>query len=286
MPDVAFERATRTQGQEIGKVFIGGEEAEFIFGRGTQLFPNLPVPIWGMLDTRTLLDADERWFEFGFRINTELSGNAAAGWTDAGNYLRIEPEWSLDLATWHAGKFIPAPVPVINNGDGTWSYWSRCIHPTDSAVKSGQLQASSGDGYGGFQALGGINGDARNNPFTALVILGVVRNLGGFPYTMPADAARMQTDLAAIFPGATVEASTNVDWRIIIPNITTSAFNQANKVSWPGYLVPDFFGDLTNTIDGGFLAGNFVNALGVLIYQKGFARLKITGGSRYDPFLP
>jgi hypothetical protein len=283
MADFAFQRSTRTQGQEIDRVFIGGEEAEFIFGKGTQVFPNLPVPIWGAHESRVVLDANQRWFEFGFRINAELTGNAAAGWTDAGNYFRLDPQWSLDLANWSMGKFIPAPAPVINNGDGTWSYWSRAIHPVDSAVKSGLLVVSSG--YP--NQLGDIgNTDTRNNPFTALTILGVVRALGGFPYTMPGDAARMQTDLAAIFPGATVEASSSVVWRIRIPNITFSAFNQTNKVFWPVYLVADMFGVVNSPVDGANLTGNFVNADGVAIYQKAFARLKITGGSRYDPFLP
>lgn len=124
--------------------------------------------------------------------------------------------------------------------------------------------------------------DTRNNPFTALTILGVVRALGGFPYTMPGDAARMQTDLTAIFPGATVEASSNVVWRIRIPDITFSAYHQMNKVFWPGYYIADIFGGLTVLVDGATFDGGFVNAAGVRTsVKKQFARLGISAGPNY-----
>jgi hypothetical protein len=280
----AFPRTAYTKGAEIGQVFVQGEEAEFVFGRGTQILPTLGAEIYGRTEARVVLDANERWFEMGFRMDHLLSGNAATGWTDQGNYFRIEPQWSPDLINWSMGKFIPAPTPVVDNGDGTWSYWSRAIHPVDSAVKTGMLECSSGQLYYG-QPGNNPNTDTRNTPFTALTILGVVRALGGFPYTMPTDAARMQTDLAAIFPGATVEASSSTVWRIRIPGQTFSAFLQLNKVYWPVYLVEDMFGDVNTPIDGANLTGNFVNSAGVAVHPKAFGRLKITPGTRYDPYL-
>lgn len=284
MADFTKGRQTFTQGVEVGAVHVGGEEVEFLFGQGTQLFPNLPVPIYGACGTRMVLDAGQKWFEVGFRMDHLLSGNAAAGWTDAGNYFRIEPQWSIDLVNWSMGKFLPAPVPVINLGGGVYEYWSRCIHPQDSAIKSGQLEISSGAAYGQPGTLGNIGSDSRNNPFTALTILGVSRALGGFPYTMPGDAARMQTDLSALFPGATVEASADTVWRIRIPAITFGSFGQLNKIFWPVYLVANSFGAIVSPVDGSNLDGNFVNAEGLAIYNKAFARLKITAGTRYDPY--
>jgi hypothetical protein len=284
MADRAFPRTAYHGGSEVGRVFVAGQEAEFIFGRGTQILPALGAEIYGRLDTRVVLDANERWFEMGFKMDHLLSGNSATGWTDAGNYFRIAPEWSPDLLNWSAGKFIPAPAPVVDNGDGSWTYWSRAIHPVDSAVKTGLLEVSSGQIYYGGVGLN-INPDTRNNPFTALTILGVVRALGGFPYTMPGEAARMQTDLAAIFPGATVEASAATVWRIRIPNQTFSAFQQLNKVFWPMYLVADMFGVVNSPVDGANFTGNFVNAAGIAIHPKAFGRLKITPGTRYDPFI-
>lgn len=284
MSDRAFPRTAYTQGAVVGQVFIHGEECEFVFGRGTQILPTLGAEIWGRSEARVALDANERWFEMGFRMDHLLSGNSAAGWTDQGNYFRIEPEWSPDLINWSAGKFIPAPVPVVDNGDGTWTYWSRAIHPVDSAVKSGILEVSSGAIYYGGVGTN-TSGDTRNNPFTALTVLNVVQALGGFPYTMPTDAARMQSDLAAIFPGATVEASAATVWRIRIPNQTFSAFAQFSKVFWPVYLVADMFGVVNTPVDGAFFGGNFVNSAGVAIHPKAFGRLKITPGTRYDPFI-
>jgi hypothetical protein len=279
----AFERATRVGGQEIGQVFHGGQEAEFVFGKGTQVFPNLPVEIFGVLSSRVVLDAGQQWFEVGFRMDGQLTGNAAAGWADAGNYFKLDLEWSPDLANWSAGKFVPAPAPVIDLGGGVYEYWSRALNPQDAAIKSGQIRVSFGmPGLG--EAMGGA--DPRNNPLTALTIAGVALPLGGFPYTMPGDAARMQTDLRVFYPTATVEATTDLIWAINIPYVSQTLFSQSSKVFWPGYLVPDFFGNLTGWVDGYGFAGSFVNEFGVPIVTKAFARLKITSGTRYHHLLP
>lgn len=262
-------------------MFIHGEEAEFVFGLGTQILPTLGADIYGRTTQRVVLDSGQRWFEIGFRMDLLLSGNAATGWTDPGNYFRIEPQWSLDLVTWEMGKFLPAPVPVVDIGGGVYEYWSRAIHPVDSAVKSGALFLQSGMSLSGE---GKINSDARNNPFLALTVDRVSLALGGFPYTMPADAARMQADLGAIYPGATITAASATVWQIAIPAVGITAFGPVNKLWWPGYLVPDLFGNLTQTVDGGSFFGVYVNEGGVPIYPRAFARLKITAGTRYDPF--
>lgn len=274
-------RETRTQGSIIDRAFVGGQEAEFIFGQGTQLFPNLPVPIWGRTSSRVVDDAGEKWFELGFTMDHLLSGNPAAGWNDAGNYFRIDYEFSHDLVTWAAGKFVNAPTPVINTGHGTWQYWARALNPVDAAVKSGNIVVSSG--FNG--QLGDIgNNDTRNNPFTAMTIAGVAQALGGFPYTMPTDAARMQINIRALgWTGATVEASSATVWRIIIPGVSYILYSQFSKVFWPVYLVADMFGVINNPIDGADLTGLMVDAAGTPIFNKAFGRLKFSTGSRYKP---
>jgi hypothetical protein len=282
MADFIRGSETRTQGEVIDRVFFGGEEAEFIFGHGTQIFPNLPVPIYGMTRTRIVDDAGQRWFEIGFRMDHPLTGNPAAGWRDQGDYFRIDYEWSPDLVNWSAGKFFGAPVPIVDMGDGSFEYWARAIHPVDSAVKTGVIRASSG--YP--QEVGDVmTPDTRNHPFTSLTLAGVVQPLGGYPYTMPGDAARMQADiLARGWTGATVEASSSTVWRIIIPTVNFTSYSQSSKLFWPAYLVPDIFGNLTNQVDGASFAGTFVNAAGTPIFTRAFGRLKISGGSRYSLF--
>jgi hypothetical protein len=283
MADQAFRRETRTQGEIVDRVFIGGEEAEFVFGKGSQLFPNAPVEIWGRTAARIVDDAGRKWFEMGFRMDHLLSGNAAAGWTDQGDYFRIDPQWSSDLATWHAGKFIPAPVPVIDLGGGMYEYWARAVHPSDAVLKSGLIRCSFG-----MPGLGNYPGqaDSRNNPFTALTVAGVSLALGGFPYTMPADAGRMQTDLRVFYPDATVEATSDIVWAITIPGVSYTSYTQGSKVHWPGYYVADFFGNMTVLVDGYGFAGQMVDDLTgeAILHKCAFGRLKITAGSRYDPF--
>lgn len=283
MADYAFSRTAYTKGAEIGQVFVSGEECDFVFGYGTQILPRLGAEIYGRVEPRVVLHANERWFELGFRMDHLLSGNAAAGWTDAGNYFRIEPEWSPDLLNWSMGKFIPAPAPVIDNGDGTWTYWSRAIHPVDSAVKTGTLRAASSTAQQGIN--GNILPDARNNPFTALTINNAAVALPNFPYTMPGDAAVLQAAIrAAGWPLATVTATTSTAWEIIIPGVSNTAFNAVNKIWWPVYQNGvDFLGNPTY-LDGAIFYADYANAAGVFIYPKAFGRLKISAGTRYSPW--
>lgn len=280
MADRAFPRTAYHKGSEVGRVFVGGQEAEFVFGKGTQILPTLGAEIYGRTEARVVDDAGEKWFEMGFQMDHLLSGNPAAGWTDQGDYFRIDYEWSQDLTTWAAGKFVPAPTPIVDVGGGSYQYWARALNPVDAAIKSGEIRVSSGYGQGGIN--GDITAEARNSPFTALTVAGVSLPLGGFPYTMPDDAARMQTDLRAFYPDATIEASSSTVWRIIIPTVNFTSYSQTSKVWWPGYLIPDIFGDLTVLVDGAYFFGTLVDAAGTPIVTKAFGRLQITSGSRYN----
>jgi hypothetical protein len=226
---------------------------------------------------------DEKWFEVGFLSPyNNLLGDAANGWTDPGGYLFFRLERSENLTTWdHA--WIDAPGSPVNNGDDTFTYWARSTFPVDSKVKSGLIEVSSGAAYGvPIQTPGNIHPDTRNNPFTALTVLGVSRALGGFPYTMPGDASRMQTDLAALFTGATVEAIDATNWRIRIPNVSFTNYQQVNKVFWPQYLVADMFGVVNVPVNGADFQGVFFNSANVRTgLNKQFGRAKVTPGPNH-----
>jgi len=273
-------------GQEVGQVYYLGQEIEFAFGMGTQILPLAPLRIWGLCQTRVVLASGEKWFEFGFKISADLTGNAATGWTDTDGFFRIEPEWSRDLINWETGKFVAAPVPVVTLPSGQKQYWSRAIRPVDSAIKSGQMRVSSGTFAVLGIAEGNITADSRNNPFTALTVAGAVKALGGFPYTMPTDAVRMTADLQPFYPGALVEATSAVDWRITLPGVNYTASNTITKVFWPQYLIADMFGNVNTPLNGASLAGSFVDPAGNSVEPKGFARLKITHGDLYPGYFP
>lgn len=275
-----------TQGAQIGQVFSQGVETEFVFGMGCQLLPKLPIKIWGLCATRVVTASGEKWFEFGFRLTADLLGDASIGWTDADGFFLIEPEWSRDLINWTGGKFVAAPVPVVTLPSGQKQYWSRAINPVDSQIKTGQLTAASGSYHSGGSGAGGITGDVRNNPFTSLTIGGVVKALGGFPYTMPTDAARMTADLQAFYPGSTVVATSAVDWLITIPGVNYTAYNASSKVSWPSYLVADMYGNINTPYSYLDFLGAFVDPAGNSVETKGFARLKITHGNLYPDYFP
>ena len=181
-------------GQEIDRVFHAGQEADFVFGRGTTMLAKLPAEIYGRTESRTVEDATALWFEFGFRMDVLLAGNGAAGYTDPGNYFRLECEQTEDLLNWSAGKFVPAPVPVVDHGDGTWTYWSRALVPVWWFNVLADLTLTS-TRYG--------------KTITELSIGGVPVSLPGYPYSMPAQAATLQTHLrAAGYTGATVTSVT------------------------------------------------------------------------------
>lgn len=271
-------RDLMVNGSAIGGICFAGQEVEMLFGKGTQVFPNLPVPIWSCTMCRVVEESGKRWFEFGFRIDTQLTGHPATGWLDAGNYIRLEPQWSPDLVNWSMGKFLPAPVPVVEVEPGIWEYWSRALNPAASAVRFGEIMTGSG--------IDGWSSDVRNNPFISVVIAGVVQALPNYPYTMPTDAAQLQADLiAAGWTGSVVQATDDTHWSVTIPDVDYSAFQQESRIFWPPYLVPDMYGNLVNTVQSSIFVGGMVDESGVTIHDKAFARLKLSAGPRYDPFL-
>jgi hypothetical protein len=98
----------------------------------------------------------------------------------------------------------------------------------------------------------------------------------------PGESARLQTDLRVFYPTATVTASSNTEWEIAIPLVNLTTTQQINRVTWPAYLVPDMFGQLTNTINGADFHGEFVNAAGVrTAVTKQFARLGVSAGPNH-----
>ena len=176
-------------------------------------------------------------------------------------------DYSNDLVNWTAGKFVDAPTPVIEREDGTREIWCRALNPVDAAVKTGALVCEST----------ASNGDARNNPITSVMLGGTLLALPRYPYSFPTDASKLQADLiAAGFPGTVVTATSATVWRISVPSVNYIAYSDTSRVGWPGYLVADMFGGMTITVDGRGFTGTFVNAEGVPIKDKGFARLVIT----------
>lgn len=203
MADFAYGRTPMTQGQAVEQFFAGGQQAEIIFGHGTQIFPRLPLELYSRTEARLVQDETALWFEFGFSLDAILTGNSATGWTDGGNYFRLHIEQSADLTTWSLGKFVPAPTPLEVRPDGGWNYWSRSTVPVYWFNVYVDLRLTS---------------NRFGKSITEISIHQVPIPLAGYPYAMPADAARLQTDLiAAGYTGAVVSS-------VSIP-ITATAHN-------------------------------------------------------------
>lgn len=240
MADRAFPKSAYYGGAEVGAVYVAGQEAEFVFGRGTQILPTLGAAIWGVCEARTVADAVALWFEFGFRVDAELVGNAAAGFTDPGGYFRLDLQQSTDLTTWAMGRFLPAAVPVVDNGDGALTYWARATVPVWWFKVVVDLSLTS-NRYGKSIAALSIGGGAVSLP--------------GYPYAMPADAPALQADLrAAGYAGAEVSSvpaalgvgakNHTVDGTVPlgvtldgadVTEVTSNGFGGATVIPLPGY---------------------------------------------------
>jgi hypothetical protein len=256
------------QGRQVKTLRSGGRQLSLVLHRGRQIYPfkRYQLP---QMEYRTTDDGAEKWFEVGFRSPEILTGNATTGWTDPRGLCSINLQRSEDLIAWADDEMLNCPVTAIAVGDGSYDYWSRCKFPIDSLVKTGQLSCESTAG----------NGDARNNPFISLTINSVVRSLGGFPYTMPADASRLQADMRSNgLTGATVVATSDTVWRVEIPNVDFTSYSTQNKIGWADYISgvdPVFGGDIHS--NGRDVVGAFVNASGVrTAVPKQFVRLAIT----------
>jgi len=350
MADRAFPRRAFTQGEEVGSIFIDGQEAEFVFGKGTQLLPSLGAEIYGRTSVRMVSDDAGAWFEVGFRMDHLLSGNAATGFTDQGNYFRIELEQSFDLVNWAMGQFSPPPVPIVDNGDGTWTYWSRAavprlwkfvtidltlvanrhsksitslrlfganvslpnypyVMPAAAATLQADLIAA---GYAGalvssvskpmtVTVTNFVNDGTANMPVTlsgsdvTMVKTTTGANISrpGYPYAMPSQVTNLQAALvAAGYPYASARVYGD-EWTIFIPDRSTTLNERRIQViisPADPYTYQGMFG--TGTDPGNIVSGTSGNVRATTGLaplseaDKQFARLKITPGTRYDPFLP
>lgn len=149
----------------------------------------LESPLDQSLEIRLITDDVAEWFEVGFLSPFEtLPGSAADGWTDPDGYLLFRLERSEDLLAWdHAWSDSPlSPEPQGEN----WMIWARSEFPRLWKYVTIDITLTS---------------DRHGKDITALVLFGTTIALPNYPYSMPADAAQLQTDLLALgYTGATV----------------------------------------------------------------------------------
>ena len=144
---------------------------------------------------RVVTDSTGMWFEFGWVVPAELQsilvGNSSAGWEDVNARVKIEIQQTENFLDWNSGRFVPCAVPSEDNGDGSVTYWSRCVTPAHWEEIMLNLSSES-DRYG--------------KSVTGISCLSVDISLPRYPYAMPAQAAELQEDLRLHgFTGAIVK---------------------------------------------------------------------------------
>jgi hypothetical protein len=254
------------RGEDVTRVEHQGQRARLIFGKGTQILPQISRDLSGFTSTRIVSSGGNKYFEFGLRLNGYLDGSPETGWTDADGYFTMVPEYSTDLINWELGKFTTPPTDAITaHGGGSFTYWHRAINLVSSSVITGALIFTSED--------------SRHNPITSIVLGGVAISLPNYPYSLPSAAAQLQADLiAAGRAGTTVTSTATGFWVVIIPVINL-AISGGSIIFFPSYTVINPGGP--STVGSVYASGAFVDVDGIPINPKGFGRLKINPGPRY-----
>lgn len=145
-----------------------------------------PLP---SLHVEMIAASDAQWFEVSFISPEPLTGTPS-GWTWAGPpALSAYIEQSTDLMIWEQGKFVDAPGSPVEV-DGGWEYTARSTVPARWNAVMVDLTLTS---------------NRSGKAITGIEVKGVPVSLPGYPYSMPAQTATLQTHLrAAGFTGATV----------------------------------------------------------------------------------
>jgi hypothetical protein len=273
-----FQRRHRLAGKKVAAKqarHLGKPIARAIH-QGGEVWPNEGIERHDVDGTfpvihRIVEDDGRKWFEVAFIASQLMQGDAVTGWSDEDGYIYTFFQYSEDLVAWSNIGFLPAQATA--RPDGTWEHWARAALPVNASPKTGAIASFSTD----------ANGDSRNNPFTGLRIGGIDLDLPNFPYTMPGDAAQMQTDIrAAGYPNATVTAASDIAWQILIPDVEIFEFQTNSFVSWPPYQIANpIMPDEPITIQSRMLVGDFFDIDGNRVVTRAFARLGILPGARY-----
>lgn len=142
---------------------------------------------------RMVNDSLGYWAEVGFPSPTDqLVGNAESGWMDPGGNLLFRIGRSNDLQTWdHAVTACPTGIDDL--GDDVWMYWARAKAPISWQTTLRDFR---------------IGGENYGKSITSISYLNAEIPLTGYPYAMPADKARLQSDLrTAGYTGAIVSST-------------------------------------------------------------------------------
>lgn len=182
--------------RKITRFQAGATKVKLLVRGGRRVFPDKPVrelTALIQLQTRSVLDAENKRLEVGFTLPEELDGSASAGWTDWHGACALDLENSTNLVTWDTGNLSDCPSSPTDNEDGTWTYWARA----DIPVYWMEVMVDYGIICSRYQ-----------KSITAITVAGVLLSLD-YPYAMPSDAATLQADLrTAGFPGALVSVTT------------------------------------------------------------------------------
>jgi hypothetical protein len=213
----------------------------------------------------------QKWYRVECQMPDDYEGDAATGWTNG--TLRVDLEWSVDLATWATGHCQASPEADVIAG-GKLTTWAESKHPQDCGILTS-------DQIIRWEAPANVVTWTLAQDIEWLRFQETNVDLPNFPYAMPGDAATLQADLrAAGFTGAEVEVDGGSAWweiRLYDVETTGYAHNPGGYVN-PGYEYATRDGtQWNNTLRGRYENPRFGPELDpFVIYKKQFIRGRVT----------
>jgi hypothetical protein len=143
----------------------------------------------------TLADETAFWFDLEILLPADFVGAPDTGWTSPANRLRLGVFWSNNLTSWTTAgdgwTAAPGSWPQLQpDGRNLW----RARYSTPIWWQQVLID---------YQA----NSDRYGKSITAITMAMAQINLPGYPYAMPSDAARLQSDLrTAGYPDSVVSS--------------------------------------------------------------------------------
>jgi hypothetical protein len=159
------------------------------------------------LTASTTADSTARWFDLEIVMPDDFTGSPEDGWTNG--TIELGLIYTLDLTNRQVVDWITTPGSSVEDlGDGGKRHYARCTVPVQWLQTLVDFTLTC---------------DRQGKSITSISLLRSAVSLSGFPYAMPADASRLQTDLrAAGFTGATV-TSTSAAVTVSVRNYTATS---------------------------------------------------------------
>ena len=208
------------QNRRVTGIQSGGRAAQLLLCGGKQIFPGRKLPNPPALSCHMAEDSEAMWMEVSFVSGFEWIGSAGSYWTDPAGLWRMHLESSTDLRVWRLGEF--RDVSLLAHAEG-WEYRARAAVPNYWQDVMVDLSAES---------------NRWGKSIVGMTVMDEAVDLPGYPYAMPSDASRLQSDLrtAGYADASVVSSSAPLTARVVAYD---AKFSRALGITQSGGVITD-----------------------------------------------